>query len=76
MASSANLARYDPSGKFIAAGRPDGMALIWDLETRAISRYLEGHVKAIMDIECVTWPSLFDVLHSLIPADGNAQLVA
>lgn len=51
--AQACLARFDPSGRYIAAGRSTGMAVVWDLETRAIVRWLEGHVKGITNIECV-----------------------
>lgn len=49
--SGASFARYDPSGKYIAGGRPDGVAIIWDLETKSSIRDLDGHVKAITSIE-------------------------
>ncbi|KAH9950038.1 hypothetical protein B0H21DRAFT_20898 [Amylocystis lapponica] len=43
--SSASFARFDPSGRFVAAGRNDGSAIIWNLDTKAPVRWLEGHVK-------------------------------
>ncbi|KAI0047292.1 WD40 repeat-like protein [Auriscalpium vulgare] len=49
--SQASLARFDPSGRFVAAGRGDGSAAIWDLETHAAIRWLEGHVKSITSID-------------------------
>ncbi|KAA1466074.1 WD40 repeat-like protein [Dentipellis sp. KUC8613] len=49
--SQASIARYDPSGRFVAAGRNDGSAAIWDLETRAAVRWLEGHVKGITSVD-------------------------
>ncbi|ETW84254.1 hypothetical protein HETIRDRAFT_21704, partial [Heterobasidion irregulare TC 32-1] len=49
--AQACLARFDPSGRYIAAGRSTGMAVVWDLETRAIVRWLEGHVKGITNID-------------------------
>ena len=51
--SQCSLARFDRSGRFVAAGRSDGSAAIWDLETRAAVRWLEGHVKGITSVECV-----------------------
>jgi len=51
--SQCSLARFDRSGRFVAAGRSDGSAAIWDLETRSTVRWLEGHVKGITSVECV-----------------------
>ncbi|SRR6266851_7580415 len=51
--SQCSLARFDRSGRFVAAGRSDGSAVIWELETRAAVRWLEGHVKGITSVECV-----------------------
>ena len=56
------LARFDRSGRFVAAGRSDGSAAIWDLETRAAIRWLEGHVKGITSVECVMCTSPSGVL--------------
>jgi COMPASS component SWD1 len=56
------LARFDRSGRFVAAGRSDGSAAIWDLETRAAVRWLEGHVKGITSVECVMCTSPSGVL--------------
>ena len=53
--SQCSLARFDCSGRFVAAGRNDGSAAIWDLETRAAVRWLEGHVKGITSVECVIY---------------------
>jgi len=53
--SQCSLARFDRSGRFVAAGRSDGSAAIWDLETRAAVRWLEGHVKGITSVECVMY---------------------
>ncbi len=52
--SQCSLARFDRSGRFVAAGRSDGSAAVWDLETREAVRWLEGHVKGITSVECVT----------------------
>ena len=47
------MARFDPSGRFLAAGKVDGLAVIWDMDTKGPVRYLDGHVKAITSVECV-----------------------
>lgn len=60
--SGASFARFDPSGRWVAGGRPDGLALVWALDTRAIVRYLDGHVKAVTSIECVFLPSTVQAL--------------
>ncbi|KAI0773741.1 COMPASS complex protein [Fomes fomentarius] len=49
--SFATIARYDPSGRFIAAGRNDGLAVIWDLDTKGPVRWLEAHVKGITSVD-------------------------
>ena len=49
--SQATLARFDPSGRFVAAGRADGSARIWDLDTKSTIRWLEGHVKGVTCVE-------------------------
>lgn len=53
LVSGASFARFDPSGKFLAAARSDGSAVIWDLDTRATIRWCEGHVKGVTAVECV-----------------------
>ena len=53
LASQAIFARYDPSGRFIAAGGYSGQVHIWDLTTKAIIRTLNGHKKVITGIESV-----------------------
>ncbi|PIL36651.1 hypothetical protein GSI_00340 [Ganoderma sinense ZZ0214-1] len=50
--SYACIARYDPSGRFILAGRIDGVAIVWDLDTKGQARWCDGHVKGIT---CVDW---------------------
>ncbi|KLO10157.1 WD40 repeat-like protein [Schizopora paradoxa] len=45
--SGASFARYDPTGKFVVAGLPTGRAAVWDLDTKAPIRWLQGHVKAV-----------------------------
>ncbi|KAF9468770.1 WD40 repeat-like protein [Collybia nuda] len=49
--ASALFARFDPSGRYVGAGRNNGAAAIWDLETRAPVRWLEGHVKAVTSLD-------------------------
>lgn len=49
--SQATLARFDPSGRFVAAGKADGSARIWDLDTKSTIRWLEGHVKGVTCVE-------------------------
>lgn len=51
LVSGASFARFDPSGKLLAAGRPDGSGVIWDLDTRATVRWCEGHVKGITAVD-------------------------
>ncbi|KAF4616164.1 hypothetical protein D9613_011428 [Agrocybe pediades] len=49
--AGALFAKFDPSGRFIATARLNNCAEIWDLETRAPIRRLDGHVKAITSID-------------------------
>ncbi|EJF63084.1 COMPASS complex protein [Dichomitus squalens] len=49
--SYASIARYDPSGRFIVAGRVDGIAIVWDLDTKGPVRTCEGHVKGITSVD-------------------------
>ncbi|KAF5388144.1 hypothetical protein D9615_000017 [Tricholomella constricta] len=49
--ASALFARFDPSGRYIGVGGTSGTAAIWDLETRARIRWLEGHVKAVTSLD-------------------------
>ncbi|KAJ3765427.1 WD40 repeat-like protein [Lentinula raphanica] len=46
-----SFARFDPSGRFVGVGRFDGLATIWDLETKAAVRWLDGHVKAVTSLD-------------------------
>lgn len=43
-------ARFNRTGRFIAAGRPDGKTSIWDLETKGVIQVLTGHVKTITSV--------------------------
>lgn len=45
--SGAVIARFDRTGRFVAAGLRDGSVFLWDLATQAVVRNLEGHVRAI-----------------------------
>jgi COMPASS component SWD1 len=47
----ASFARFDPTGRYVATARVDGTAAIWDLDTRAAVRILDGHVKAVASLE-------------------------
>ncbi|KAF7330766.1 COMPASS complex protein [Mycena venus] len=47
----ASFARFDPTGRYVATGRVDGTAAIWDLDTRAAIRILDGHVKAVSSLD-------------------------
>lgn len=49
--SQALQARFDPSGQYVATARNDGSAVIWDLQTHAAVRWLEGHVKGVTSVE-------------------------
>lgn len=54
----ASFARFDSTGRYVATARVDGTAAIWDLDTRAAVRVLDGHVKAVSSLECA-FPYLF-----------------
>ncbi|CAE6539861.1 unnamed protein product [Rhizoctonia solani] len=43
-------ARFNRTGRFIAAGRPDGKTSIWDLETKGVIQIFTGHVKTITSV--------------------------
>ncbi|KAH8830539.1 WD40 repeat-like protein [Flagelloscypha sp. PMI_526] len=49
--SNALFARFDSSGRYLAAGRYDGSVAIWDVELKAVVRWLDGHVKAVTSID-------------------------
>ncbi|ORX82313.1 WD40 repeat-like protein [Basidiobolus meristosporus CBS 931.73] len=38
---------FNGNGSFLAGGCTDGRCLIWDFETRSLTRKLEGHVKSV-----------------------------
>ncbi|EKM75695.1 hypothetical protein AGABI1DRAFT_122989 [Agaricus bisporus var. burnettii JB137-S8] len=50
--ASALFAKFDPSGRWIAAGKQNGSVVIWDLETKNPVRVLDGHVRGIT---CIDW---------------------
>ncbi|KAI0775475.1 WD40 repeat-like protein [Irpex lacteus] len=49
--SGATFAKFDHSGRFVAAGRADGSARVWDLNTKSTVRWLEGHVKGVTSVD-------------------------
>ncbi|KAF8164304.1 COMPASS complex protein [Pholiota molesta] len=49
--AGATFSRFDSTGRFIAAARLNCSVEVWDLETRAPIRGLEGHVKTITSID-------------------------
>ncbi|KAL9712398.1 chromatin binding protein [Leucoagaricus gongylophorus] len=49
--ASAHFSKFDPSGRWIAAGKQNGSVVIWDLSTRAPVRVLDGHVKSVTSVE-------------------------
>ncbi|KAF5322795.1 hypothetical protein D9619_001174 [Psilocybe cf. subviscida] len=49
--AGATFSKFDPTGRFIAAARANGSVEIWDLETRAPIRWLDGHVKNITSVD-------------------------
>jgi len=48
------LARFDTTGRFVAAGLRDGRAWLWDLETHSVVRHFEGHVKMVTGLSYVS----------------------
>lgn len=38
------------AGNYLAVGRPDGWVSIWDLETRTILRWFNGHVNSVSSV--------------------------
>ncbi|KAJ3560731.1 hypothetical protein NP233_g10648 [Leucocoprinus birnbaumii] len=49
--ATALFSKFDPSGRWIAAGKQNGSVVIWDLNTRAPVRVLDGHVRAVTSID-------------------------
>lgn len=49
--ATALFCKFDPSGRFLATGRHNGAAEIWDLETKNEIRCLDGHVKPCTSVE-------------------------
>ena len=52
------LARFDTTGRFVAAGLRDGRAWLWDLDTQAVVRHFEGHVKMVTGLSYVGFLSV------------------
>lgn len=56
--AAALCARFNPRGVFaghyLAVGRMDGIVSVLDFETKNIVRWLEGHVKAVTSVWCVS----------------------
>ncbi|PWN48279.1 WD40 repeat-like protein [Violaceomyces palustris] len=52
-ASCARFNRGDSifSGHYLATGRTDGFVTVWDIETRSVLRWLEGHVKTVTSVD-------------------------
>jgi hypothetical protein len=69
------LARFDTTGRFVAAGLRDGRAWLWDLETQAVVRHFEGHVKMVTGLSYVGLLSVRVILNWLFPQDGHGILV-
>ncbi|PWN90234.1 WD40 repeat-like protein [Acaromyces ingoldii] len=38
------------AGQYLASGRSDGYVAIWDIETKGLVRWLEGHVKTVTSV--------------------------
>ncbi|KAJ2927391.1 hypothetical protein H1R20_g9706, partial [Candolleomyces eurysporus] len=49
--ATALFCKFDPSGRFLATGRHNGAAEIWDLETKNEIRCLDGHVKPVTSVD-------------------------
>lgn len=51
----AHSVRFNSTGKLVAAGTWNGAAVVWDLDTAAQVRHLEGHArkKQVTCVECV-----------------------
>ncbi|KZT12652.1 WD40 repeat-like protein [Laetiporus sulphureus 93-53] len=45
------VAKFDPSGRFVATGILNGAAQVWDLDTKAAIRTPDGHVKAVTSLD-------------------------
>ncbi|KAF5364209.1 hypothetical protein D9756_000928 [Leucocoprinus leucothites] len=49
--ASALFSKFDPSGRWIAAGKQNGSVVIWDLDTKAPVRVLDGHVRGVTSVD-------------------------
>ena len=72
--AACTVARFDFSGRFIAAGRNDGLVVVYDLDTKSPVRWLEGHVKGITSIECVGLSSAACREFSFVPAGRRTRV--
>jgi hypothetical protein len=69
------LARFDTTGRFVAAGLRDGRAWLWDLETQAVVRHFEGHVKMVTGLSYVGFALSEGDSQLGFPQDGHEILV-
>jgi len=72
--SQALFARYDPSGRFIAAGGYTGQIIVWELATKGIITALLGHNKPVTSVESVA--CLRILLANHCPPAGLKTLVS
>ncbi|TRM68554.1 WD40-repeat-containing domain protein [Schizophyllum amplum] len=49
--ATSNMACFDPTGRYVAAGSLDGLVRVWDLETREVVRDLDAHVRTITALD-------------------------
>jgi COMPASS component SWD1 len=71
--SGAVIARFDRTGRFVAAGLRDGSVFLWDLATQAVVRNLEGHVRMITGLSYAFLSCVMAVYLGL-PTGGLATL--
>ncbi|KAG0365531.1 Retinoblastoma-binding protein 5 [Gamsiella multidivaricata] len=71
--------RFNRRGTLLAAGCSDGTIVVWDFDTRGVSRSLIGHVKivtSLRDWSCIVWDLLTGTKQHTIRFDTpvlNAQ---
>ena len=44
------VVRFNRKGDYLAAGRVDGVVVIWDMETLGLARKLKGHIRQIQSL--------------------------
>lgn len=44
------MLRFDRTGDYLAAGRGDGVVVVWDMETMGVARKLRGHQRNISSL--------------------------